>query len=307
MIYSVHFALIFQKFYDILTTGVIMMRKDIKYSYFYDKFEIVHRSEPRTYQMPPHTHNAIEIYLNLTKLPNAMLGTMLLPLDPNVLLIIPSYCIHQFTQEETNSYERYILTINASWFDSIMDESTDIEYLKNSNKPLVIPLNETIKEEIINRFEKCINCNDNDVFLKISCFFDLMSYVDNLYSDINNRKIKPVKPQISGTRKIVTEMIEYINEHLYENIKIQCIADKFFISPDYASKIFKKYTNSPIGSYITTQRITHAKQLLRDGSSVTETQQKTGYKSYEHFFRTFKKTVGMTPKEYKDLYFISKE
>ena len=94
----------------------------------------------------------------------SMLGTMLLPLDPDVFVDNTFLLqLHQFTQAETNSYERYILTINASWFDSVIDESTDIEYLKNSNRPLVIPLNETIKEEIINRFEKCINCDDNDV------------------------------------------------------------------------------------------------------------------------------------------------
>lgn len=307
MIYSVHFALIFQKFYDILTTGVIMMQKDIKYSYFYDKFEIVHRSEPRTYQMPPHTHNAIEIYLNLTNLPNAMLGSMLLPLDPNVLLIIPSYCIHQFTQDDGKSYERYILTINTSWLDCIMDEHADIEYLKDSEKPIIIALSDERKTELIHRFENCLSCSNNDTFLKMSYFFDIMAYLDRLYADISSRKIKSVKPRVSGTRKIVMEMIEYINDHLYDNIKIQTVADEFFISPDYASKIFKKYTNSPIGSYITTQRITHAKQMLRSGSSVIETQQKTGYQSYEHFFRIFKKSTGMTPKEYKTLYCTLKE
>ena len=97
-------------------------------------------------------------------------------------------------------------------------------------------------------------------------------------------------------------MIEYINEHLYENIKIQDIADNFFLSEDYAAKIFKQYTNSPIGNYITIQRITKAKQLLREGNSVSETQALTGYSSYEHFFRTFKKTTGMTPKEYRNAY-----
>ncbi len=283
------------------------MTNDVKYSYFYDKFNIIHRNEPKRYQMPPHTHNAIEIYLNLTQLPNSMLGNMLTPLEPNVLLIIPSYCIHQFTQHEKVPYERYILTINTSWLDNIMDESADIDYLKDSSSPLIIPLNEQKKSELINHFERCINHSDNNIFKKMSCFFDIMSYIDDLYSDINSRKIKSVKPHLSGTRKTVSEMIEYINLHLYENIKIQDIANEFFISAEYASKIFKRYTNSPIGNYITIQRITNAKQLLRSGYSVTETQIKTGYQSYEHFFRTFKKSVGMTPKEYKLTHYIPNE
>lgn len=86
---------------------------------------------------------------------------------------------------------------------------------------------------------------------------------------------------------------------MYENIKIRDLADRFFLSPDHIAKTFKKYTNTPIGNYITIQRITKAKQLLREGNTVTETQQQTGYSSYEHFFRTFKKTAGISPREYR--------
>ena len=46
-----------------------------------------------------------------------------------------------------------------------------------------------------------------------------------------------------------------------------------------------------------------AKKLFRDDTSVTDAQIATGYSSYEHFFRTFKKHVGITPKEYRDKYY----
>lgn len=49
--------------------------------------------------------------------------------------------------------------------------------------------------------------------------------------------------------------------------------------------------------------MTKAKQLFREGFTVAEAQTATGYSSYEHFFRTFKKNVGMTPKEYINAYY----
>jgi len=280
------------------------MAEKVKYSYFSNKFDIIHRNEKATYPMPPHTHNAIEIYFNLSQMPSSLIGSTLTPVSSDVLLIIPSYCIHQFTQEPHLAYERYILTINTSWLDNAFDSKTEgkYAYLKDTSKPLMIPLTPPEKEKLIESFEKCINCDSEDIFMKMACFFETLSLIHNISSDMHNTPIQHMQKHLSGTRKTVSKMIEYINEHLYENIKIQDIADNFFLSEDYAAKIFKQYTNSPIGNYITIQRITKAKQLLREGNSVAETQALTGYSSYEHFFRTFKKTTGMTPKEYRNAY-----
>ena len=51
------------------------MDTNIKYSSFENKFEVIHRNEKPTYLMPPHTHNAIEIYLSISSLPNILLGS----------------------------------------------------------------------------------------------------------------------------------------------------------------------------------------------------------------------------------------
>ncbi|MBQ8300461.1 MAG: helix-turn-helix transcriptional regulator, partial [Clostridia bacterium] len=284
---------------------VKFMSDNIRYSYFHDKFNVVYRYEKATYAMPPHTHNAIEIYLTLSDLHNTLLGSTVTPISSDTLLIIPSYCIHQFTQNENCEYERYILTINTSWLDSILGNTpiARYQYLKDSNRPLMIPLNCEDKTGLINLFDKFAHCSDEDFFLKMSCFFKLMRLINQLAEPFHSSDEHNLKKELSGTRKTTTEIIEYINEHLYESIKIQDIADNFFLNPDYVARIFKKYTNTPIGNYITIQRITKARQLLREGNTVTEVQIKTGYASYEHFFRTFKKTVGISPREYRDKHY----
>ena len=91
------------------------MNKTIRYSSFENKFEVIYRNEIPTIQMPPHTHNAIELYISLTPLSNILLGDNVMPLKENSLLIIPSYCIHQFTQLPDCEYKRYIITISTEW------------------------------------------------------------------------------------------------------------------------------------------------------------------------------------------------
>lgn len=284
------------------------MTNNIRYSYFNDKFEITHRNEKDSYAMPPHTHNAIEIYLNLSDIQTALLGSSILTLKADTLLIIPSYCIHKFIRKEQDVYDRYIFTINPTWLNNIIDSEMNTPYscLINSLQPSIISLSTEQKNELILFFENCLNCTNEAFFKKMSCFFDIIDFIHNLPFAENADYNKTANEHLSGTKKTVKLIIEYINEHLFDNIRIQDIADKFFLSPDYIAKIFKKYTNTPIGNYITIQRIARAKQLLEHGNTVTETQLATGYTSYEHFFRTFKNNVGMTPKEYRNTYYRSK-
>jgi len=280
------------------------MRENVVYSGFHEMFEAAYKKEKARFPMPPHTHNAIEIFLNLSELPSVLMGGNVLSLQTNVLLLIPSYCIHQMTPVENSIYERYILTINTSWLESALGEqgSKEYDYFKDSDKPLMIPLTEKQKKEIIEKMERLIQCGSTTSFLRLNCFFEVMSWLHQLVGTVNEEVAEHIREQLTGTAKTVSEMVDYINSHLYENITIEDIATKFYLNHDYAARIFKKHVNTTIRNFITIQRITKAQQLLLEGKSVAQIQVMTGYGSYEHFFRTFKKVTGMTPKEYRENY-----
>lgn len=279
------------------------MDTNIKYSSFENKFEVIHRNEKPTYLMPPHTHNAIEIYLSISSLPNILLGSNIMPIKENTLLIIPSYCVHQFTQLLDCEYERYIITVSASWLEHFMADNPRYKYLTDTKHPLVISPDKSQISLLINRINKFAECKNDDTFSEMSVLFEILKTVDDLVhtSNLNENKIND--KHTTGTRKTVEQIIEYIDAHLTENIRLGEIAEQFYLTPNHVSRIFKQYTNTQISNYMTLQRITMAKKLFRDGTSVTDAQIATGYSSYEHFFRTFKKHVGITPKEYRDKYY----
>ena len=283
--------------------GEKKMNTDIKYSSFEDKFKVIHRNEKPTCLMPPHTHNAIEIYLSISPLPSIVLGSNVMPLEGNTLLIIPSYCVHQFTQLMDREYERYIITVSTSWIESFISENPRYKYLTDTKRPLVIAPDKDQIEKLTGRIKDFVKCEPNDTFSEMSVFFDILKIVDDLSHTAKLSESKISRERVTGTRKTVKEIIEYIDAHLTENIRLGDIAEQFYLTPNHISRIFKQYTNTQISNYIILQRMTMAKQLFREGASVAEAQLATGYSSYEHFFRTFKKHVGITPKEYRDTYY----
>ena len=285
-----------------------IMPNNIIYSGFHEAFEIVYRKEKCLFPMPPHTHNAIEIYLNLTDLPSILLGKNVFPMKKNVLFIIPSYCIHQMMTTKDKAYERYILTINTSWINNVFSqkERSDFEYLKDSQNPLILFLTEKEKKELMNKFDKLIQCSNDNVFGRMEYFFEVMSSIHHIVATVNKEIAEQHSKHLSGTAKTVSEIVDYINSHFCENLTVKEIADHFYLNHDYIARIFKRHVNTTIKNFITIQRITKAQQLLLEGNTITQTQVKTGYTSYEHFFRTFKKITGRTPKEYQKQYFSGK-
>ena len=180
------------------------MNKTIRYSSFENKFEVIYRNETPTIQMPPHTHNAIELYISLTPLSNILLGDNVMPLKENSLLIIPSYCIHQFTQLPDREYERYIITISTEWLENFIAGNKRYSYFTDTKNPIVITLDDKQKALLLNRMQDFIACKNNDTFSEISIFFDILKIIDGLiYTRAENDE---AEKRVTGTQQTVNQI-----------------------------------------------------------------------------------------------------
>jgi len=79
-------------------------------------------------------------------------------------------------------------------------------------------------------------------------------------------------------------------------------AAHFGISPNYFSQLLKKTTGMSFKQYLTHLRIQHAKQLLSQPFiKVYEVGHLVGMEDYTHFSKTFKKIVGCSPSEFRNI------
>lgn len=98
----------------------------------------------------------------------------------------------------------------------------------------------------------------------------------------------------------VRGIAEYIEKHYKENIGSINIEEEFYLSFDYANRIFKRTMGCSIVQYRNTVRIQNAKAKLRTTNiSVKDIANEFGFENVFYFSRVFKKTEGLSPSEYK--------
>jgi two-component system response regulator YesN len=127
--------------------------------------------------------------------------------------------------------------------------------------------------------------------------------------ELTNKYAGKILQQIADQRKNevnrpIKEAQKYINEHYTSNISLEEVSAIIGFNATYLSTLFKKETGMNFLEYVTIARIKSAKQLLADSKKSTlDISHEVGYCDFKHFTKQFKKVTGLTPSEYRKLYY----
>lgn len=101
----------------------------------------------------------------------------------------------------------------------------------------------------------------------------------------------------SNIRK-VEKVISYMTENHSKTITLNELSEYAKVSPSYLGNIFRTITGRSVIDYLIEIRINRAKNLLKDGFSVTEVSRYVGFNDIYYFSRVFKKHEGVSPSKY---------
>ncbi len=110
-----------------------------------------------------------------------------------------------------------------------------------------------------------------------------------------------INKERTGSQKDFQQILEYVNTHYEENINVKILAEHFFMYRGRVSALFMKYSNMSLNEYISSVRIKRANELIEQGSSIIEAALQSGFQNVRTFNRIYKKTMGITPIEYKKI------
>ena len=92
---------------------------------------------------------------------------------------------------------------------------------------------------------------------------------------------------------VVDTVVDYINQHLSEELSVRSLANMAYVSPDHLTRSFKKRFSMTVSDYILQRRMTLAGELLRDNKlTITMVSDCVGFGNYSYFTEQFKKYYG---------------
>ncbi|WP_409345315.1 response regulator [Paenibacillus sp. MBLB4367] len=98
----------------------------------------------------------------------------------------------------------------------------------------------------------------------------------------------------------IYEVAKYIQNHYQNELALQDIANRFYLSREHISRKFKQAFGENLSDYIERIRLQKAKLLLQSPHlRVAQVAEMVGYRDEKYFSKVFKKAEGLSPGEYR--------
>lgn len=249
--------------------------------------------------MAMHIHDCYEIYYSISGGKQFLIDNKFYDINPGDLFVINQFESHYISKLDKIVHERIVISIHPEFLKACCTNTTDLDFCFSTRDDIFSHKISLDKDEQ-SRFAYFINkilASDGfgaDV-IEHASFLELMTFLNKIYiknhTDFTDNFAYKYNNQVNS-------IIEYINDNIMNEISIDDLASNFYLSSSYICRIFKSATGTTINKYITARRISIAKSLLSGGESVNTVCEKCGFNDYSNFLKTFKKSVGVSPKKY---------
>ena len=108
------------------------------------------------------------------------------------------------------------------------------------------------------------------------------------------------KQDIRPRNETVEQICAYLAANYQQKFSLTDVAARFYLSPYYLSRLFRRVTGQSIVDYINGRRIEAAQRLLESTDlNISAVAEQTGFASAAHFRRVFRETMGTGPLQYR--------
>lgn len=237
----------------------------------------------------PHTHSCSELFYVTGGVGQFFIDGEIHPVSSNDLVIVNPNVEHTEISFNANPLEYIVLGVEGLEL-SVSEEMEDrycIVNFRNKRENIFFYLQNMLREIEAKAPGYETICQDLMEVLVIHL---------TRQTDFSTT-MAPIKKSSS---RLCATVKRYIDEHFKENINLDMLAELTHSSKYYMVHAFsEEYGISPI-NYMISRRIEDAKQLLKnDDYSLALISRMLGFSSPSYFSQIFKKSVGMSPNEYR--------
>lgn len=211
------------------------------------------------------------------------------------IVLIGNHYVHRPEFENGVPYERIILYISPEFLREQSTEDCNLAEIFEEKAGHVFRPREKMRESLfsqITELEKVIN---NRAYgrriVSNSILLQVLVRIGAAFLNDNHQKPEPMQPK---SQRILS-IVRYLDAHLTEEIRIDDLAERFYLSRYHMMRRFKEETGTTIHTYLSERRLLFARDLIVKGIPATEACFQCGFGSYASFSRAYGKFFGTTP------------
>jgi len=216
-------------------------------------------------------------------------------------VLIPPNIIHRTGNLGHFGYDRMLIHFSKELLDDYLRVDPSVNPYLNLEKELhLISLDDrqqSFIETLLHTMETEYQHNGQreTSYIKLT-LLQLLLFLNNCKPNRQDAALS----ELNNTQKLMFEILGYINNHYDEDLTLESVSAKYYLSTYYFSRTFREATGFHFVEYLNNVRIKEAKKLLQSsGSTINDIASAVGFHSATHFGRVFKQISGCSPSAYK--------
>lgn len=239
-----------------------------------------------------HAHEMYEVYYFISGDCSYLVEGCEYALRSHDLLITRSAEAHKMILHSDAPYERIVIHFHPSLLEQIAPDGLLLRPF--TDRPLGMQNLYRSADGALPRWSACFEILSRPAELaaqkRLHIIQCLLSILDSIaFSDAVSDTDAPQGANLA------CDLMNYVNEHLFEELSLHSISETFFLSPSQLNRLFRRASGSSCWSYIQIKRLLAARELLRQGQPATVVCETCGFHDYSTFYRAYRAHFGAAP------------
>jgi AraC-like DNA-binding protein len=265
--------------------------------YLHENYRYFHLRDTAGQERDFHFHDFDKIVLLLSGRVDYLVEDRSYALRPWDLLLVKHHAIHKALIDRSEPYERIIVYLDRQYFDRALPQAGLMDCFETADRAgqyLLVP-DEGQRAELAETLMAFERAREDTRFGSEAMRDTLMMQIL-----IQIGRIAPAAPE-KGEQydPKIRRILSYVNEHLTEELSVEALAERVYLSRYHFMRLFKAQTGSTVHAYIRQKRLLWAARLIREGVPAGKAASDSGFGDYSAFHRAFRECFGISPAELK--------
>ena len=262
--------------------------------YLQEDFRLFHLKDDRGTKVDYHYHDFCKVVLLLSGSGHYTVQGRRYLLLPGDIVLVGSRCVHRPEFEPGFLYERVILYISPEILERSSTERYSLGDVFSGERGHVLrPVEDALRriQSLARQMEEEMSDTRSESAILARC--TLLRLLVEIERAMRSEAELP--PPLAPRDGKILEIVRYLEENFAEDIPIDELAKRFYISKYHMMRRFREDVGTSIHSFLSDKRLFAARELIQSGVSATDACYRCGFRSYSAFSRAYGKRFDATP------------